>query len=256
LSSLPNVIDDTNQPLSSVNNSHGEIRTTPAMRISSSHSKKHNRSSKRYSNISEIDELSLQSCLIEPNSTCQLNCDNIIYNNKQISSSNEQLINPNKSTDNIVDQQKMNKSRKCIPSIENQGSILTNNISNRNIQRCAVSRRISTEKDIEETTKVSTNSTIQSQMSITNRRISSTKTKTTNNNVHSVTNISSFTRPLRAFQMSTITTNGLSSSPKNTKKLSLSSQHHHLAMQKNSSSRTILSTVLPSSTLVKTPKNN
>ncbi|CAF4357372.1 unnamed protein product, partial [Rotaria sordida] len=144
-----------------------------------------------------------------------------IDNNKQSSSSNEQLINSNKSRSKLVDQQKTNKSKKCISFMENQGSISTNNICNRNIQRCAVSRRISTEKDTEETK--TTSSAMQSQMSITtNRRIPSIKTKTTNHNVHSITNASSFTRPLRAFQMPTITTNG-SSSSKNTKNLSCTS---------------------------------
>jgi len=95
-----------------------------------------------------------------------------------------------------------------------------------------VSRRISTEKkDAEEIDTISSTSTKQS-------------------------NISSVTRPLRAFHMSTMSLTESLLSPKSTKKSSSTSHHYHLTIEKTFASRTILTTVLPSSTLIKNRKNN
>ncbi len=124
--------------------------------------------------------------------------------------------------------------------------ISTNNIINRNIQRCAVSRRISSEKKSDEIHSIAAR---QLQISTTNRRIS--KSKTTIHNIQSVINTSSIARPLRAFHMSTIITTESSK-----KSSSISLHQHLLATQKTFASRTIVTTVLPSSTLIKNRKNN
>ncbi len=132
----------------------------------------------------------------------------------------------------------------------NLRSIPTNNIFSRNIQRCAVSRRISTEKNAEEIHTIASTS-------ITNRRISSIKSKNTLRNLQSITNTSSIARPLRAFYMSPMITTEPPSSPKSIKKSSfIPRQQHPLTIQKTFASRTILTTVLPSSTLSKNQKNN
>jgi len=123
-----------------------------------------------------------------------------------------------------------------------------NNIINRNIQRCAVSRRISTEKNPEEIHSISAR---QLQISTTNRRISSIKSKTTVHNIQSLINTSSIARPLRAFHMPTMITTESSK-----KSSSLARHQHLLTIQKTFASRTILTTVLPSSNLIKNRKNN
>ena len=142
-------------------------------------------------------------------------------------------------------QTSINTSIKRTTFVEKLRSISTNNVISRNIQRCAVSRRISNEKNTEET------QTIPSQLPIAIHRISSNKPKATTRNINS----SSFARPLRAFQIPTMTNNSSSSSPKTARKSS-STSYHHVTVQKTFISRTILTTVLPSSTSLINQKNN
>ncbi len=117
---------------------------------------------------------------------------------------------------NSNDQPKINIIPKRVSSIP------TSNSLNRNIQRCAVSRRISNEKVREEIHLVSSKS---------------------NNQI---------TRPLRAYHMPTIITNDSSvKSPR--KSSSILRLRHQLTIEKTFTSRTILTNVLPS---LKNPKNN
>jgi hypothetical protein len=170
--------------------------------------------------------------------------------------SNKQLPNSIKSTQNLTNQQKTNLSTKQrTPFVEKLRSISTNNIITRNVQRCAVSRRITVEKEAEETHSISSTPPTQSQLPIATHRISSNKSKTTIRHINSALNSSSFARPLRAFQMSPVIANASSSSPKITRKTSSTSQHH-VTIQKTLVGRTILATVLPPPTFNTNHKNN
>ena len=183
------------------------------------------------------------------NSTCQSIHDKNSCNNKQTSIS----------ACNSIHQQKMNVFTKRTQSLENSRPISTNN-NNRHIQRCAVSRRISIEKT-SKVRAVSPSSPIQSQTPTLNRRMTSTKSKNTIRNHHSVTNISTFARsserPLRAFQMSTIINKESPSSPKNNRKSSSTLHHRHqLISPKGLTNKTILPTVLPSSNVIANQKRS
>lgn len=185
-------------------------------------------------NVNEIARSIVQQ---ELNSTDQQNYEFSAYNNKK-------PLNTIKSTQRSTDQQKNKRSS----TIKHPRPTSINNNLNRNIQRCAVSRRLSAEKNAEETRTISSTSIAQSQMSTVNRRTSSVKPKNTVRTVPSATVTSSFARPLRAFQMSTLITN---ESPKTIRKTpSTPHHHHHLTVQKPFASRTVLTTVLPSSNLI------
>lgn len=160
------------------------------------------------------------------------------------------VLKPIESAHISNDSQKTNIPTKYTSSVGHARPI---NIINRNIQRCAVSRRISTGKGTEELHTIS--STSKSEVSITDRRISCIKSKNTIRNIQSVTNTSLMARPLRAFHMSTMITN--ESSPKSARKSSsIPRYHHRLPIPKTFASRTILTTILPSSTLLKNQKNH
>jgi hypothetical protein len=128
----------------------------------------------------------------------------------------------NNQTIPFKDQLKINIKRAV--SIENLRSISTSSNLNRNIQRCAVSRRISTAQVREEIHLISSRSNNQSL---------------------------TITGPLRAFHMPTINTN--QSSVKFPRKSS-SVPRHPLTVEKAFASRTVLTTVLPSSILLKKSK--
>ncbi|CAF1000153.1 unnamed protein product [Adineta steineri] len=162
-------------------------------------------------------------------------------------------LNSNKFSNNdTIDQEKTKTIMKRASSMKSLRSppTTTNNVFSRNIQRCGVSRQLSNEKDTEDIQTFSPSALIQTTV---NRRIPSNKPKNTIRKVPSIT-ISPATQPLRAFQMSsTFTTNEAS---KLTRKSTCSSQNHRLTVQKTFASRTILTNVLPSSTLINNHKNN
>ena len=159
-------------------------------------------------------------------------------------------LNSIKSIQSSTDQQKPKIFTKRSSPSKNLRSISTNNILNRNVQRCGVSRKYAAEKNIEETHTMSQTPIVQT----VNRRIPSVKPKTTIRNVSSATITSSFARPLRAFQMTTLITT--SEPTKGARKIPATSHHHHITIQKTFTSRTILTTVLPSSNFITDQKNN
>lgn len=107
--------------------------------------------------------------------------------------------------------------QKCMPSMMSIRSVSTS----RNIQRCAVSRRISCERNLGEI-PISITTERKSRLNIVTHRSSPSNA-----------------RPLRAFHMSTMFIN------QSTKRSS--SNPNHLTIKKSFTSRTIITTVLPSS---------
>jgi len=190
--------------------------------------------------------VNVQAGLLEVHPTIQRNYKINIYNNKQ-------SLNSIKATHNSTDQQKTKIFTKRSSVMKNLRTISTNNILNGNIQRCGVSRKLSTEKDAEETHTIPSTLIPQSQLSTVNRRFSSLKPKNTIRHVSSATITSSFVRPLRAFQMSTLIPN---ESLKSTRKTPATSHQHNFIIQKTFASRTISATVLPSTNLLTHQKNN
>ena len=126
-------------------------------------------------------------------------------------------------------QQKTCASTRRASSVENLRLLPTNHALNRNIQRCAVSRRISVEKDLEEIIM-----------------------PTSINSKDFIGNIESITQPLRAFHM-VPTIN--QESPRKSSSVPRSSTHQ-LIVEKTFASRTIITNVLPSTIPLKHRKNN
>lgn len=183
--------------------------------------------------------------------------DSYIYHKNDAFSSYGSFSFSNKTKNATIDEKKLNKFKKSLLPFENQGTTITNHFLNRNVQRCAVSRRVSIEKDVNDCQTILSSPIMRSVKSIADCRTSLMKTENIDHKTYSIANKSSFSRPLRALHMSPTDTKTYSFlSSQFTKKSPLNSSNHDVQMDKTLSGRTIFDSALPSSVLINTRKEN
>ncbi|CAF0954137.1 unnamed protein product [Adineta ricciae] len=142
----------------------------------------------------------------------------------------------------LLNNQQMTKaSPKRTSVLRNPRSTSTHNVPTRNILRCPVSRRFSTENPSE------LNSSPMILSTIINRRLSSSKSQKPNSGISSGPKSSSTIQPLRAVHMSTVTTH---ESPKIMKRPADKGHSQTITMSKFSTNRTTSSCVVPSFSLI------
>ena len=142
----------------------------------------------------------------------------------------------------LNNQQFTKTSPKRTSLLRNPRSTSTHNVPTRNILRCPVSRRFSTENPSE------LNSSTMILSTIINRRLSSGKSQKSNSGISSGSKSSSTIQPLRAVHMSTVTTTH--DAPKIMKRPADKGHSQTITMSKFSTNRTTSNCVVPSFSLI------